>query len=144
MSVGRICTRVVATAAPDETVRVAAARMAEFDVGTLVVVDSLSEKPVGIVTDRDLVVRGLVEGRDPDQVTLRTIMSTPVHSIDEHTPIEEGMSRMAAAGVRRLAVTGPSGSLMGLLSLDDALDLVIEEMTTIGRLLEKQASKIAF
>jgi len=143
MSVGRFCTRVVATAAPDETVRAASERMAEFDVGTLVVVDGQSEKPVGIVTDRDVTIRCLAGGHDPDQTHLKEIMSSPVHSVDEHTPTEEGMSRMAAAGVRRVVVTGPEGVLMGLFSLDDALDLVVEEVTTIGRLLEKQAPKIA-
>lgn len=143
MSVGRICTRVVATASPDESVRSAAARMAEFDVGTLVVVDSSSEKPVGIVTDRDFAIRCLAPGHDPDSTALREVMSHPVHSLDEHTPIEEGISRMSAVGVRRLVVTGPRGVLMGLLSLDDVLDLVVEEVTTIGRLLEKQAPKLA-
>jgi CBS domain-containing protein len=133
----------VATAAPDETVRAASERMAEFDVGTLVVVDGQSEKPVGIVTDRDVTIRCLAGGHDPDQTHLKEIMSSPVHSVDEHTPTEEGMSRMAAAGVRRVVVTGPEGVLMGLFSLDDALDLVVEEVTTIGRLLEKQAPKIA-
>lgn len=143
MSVGRICTRVVATAAPDEMVRAASARMAEFDVGTLVVVDSRSEKPIGIVTDRDVTIRCLAAGHDPDTMPLKDVMSAPVHSVDEHTLIEEGISRMAAAGVRRLVVTGPEGALMGLLSLDDVLDLVVEEVTTIGRLLEKQAPRIA-
>jgi CBS domain-containing protein len=117
--------------------------MAEFDVGTLVVVDGQSEKPVGIVTDRDVTIRCLAAGHDPDQMHLREIMSSPVHSVDENTPTEEGISRMAGAGVRRIVVTGPNGVLMGLFSLDDALDLVVEEVTTIGRLLEKQAPKIA-
>ena len=143
MSVGRFCTRVVATAAPGETVRAASERMAEFDVGTLVVVDGQSEKPMGIVTDRDVTIRCLAAGHDPDQMHLREIMSSPVHSVDENTPTEEGISRMAGAGVRRIVVTGPNGVLMGLFSLDDALDLVVEEVTTIGRLLEKQAPKIA-
>lgn len=143
MSVGRICTRVVATASPDESVRSAAARMAEFDVGTLVVVDAGTEKPVGIVTDRDVVIRCLAPGHDPDSHQVREVMSSPVHAVDEHTPIEEGISRMSAVGVRRLVVTGPRGVLMGLLSLDDVLDLVVEEVTTIGRLLEKQAPKLA-
>lgn len=142
MSVGRICTRVVATATPNESVHTVAARMAEFDVGTLVVVDARTEKPVGLVTDRDLVVRGLAEGKDPATTTVGTLMTTPVHSVDEHTPVEEGMLRMASVGIRRLVVTGPGGQLAGLMSLDDILDTVVGEMTTIGRLLEKQGPRI--
>ena len=144
MSVGRICTRVVATAAPDETVREVARRMSEHDVGTLVVVDGPTQAPLGIVTDRDLVLRCLATNRDPDQTPLREVMTTPVQAVDEHTPIEQAMTRMAHAGVRRLVVTGPGGALAGLLSLDDVLELVVDEVAIIGQLLAKQAPTLAF
>lgn len=144
MSVGRICTRVVATAAPEETVREVARRMNEHDVGTLVVVGGPGEAPLGIVTDRDLVLRCLATNRDPDQTPLRDVMTVPVQAVDEHTPIEQAMTRMAHAGVRRLVVTGPGGALAGLLSLDDVLELVVDEVAIIGQLLAKQAPTLAF
>ena len=110
MSVGRLCSRVVATATPEESARVAARRMAEHDVGTLVVVepDSLS-RAVGIVTDRDLAVRCVAGMRDPESTKVGELMSTPVHAIDEDTPIEEALQQMAGAGTRRLVV--PHGEL---------------------------------
>lgn len=143
MSAGRICTRVVATAAPGESARAAARRMADHDVGSLVVVTGPTEKPVGLLTDRDLALRCLAAGLDPDQTPVEQLMTAPAETVDEHAPIEQAVSRMASAGVRRLVVTGPGETLMGVLSLDDVLDLLVEEVATIGRLLEKQAPRIA-
>lgn len=143
MSVGRVCTRVVATATPDESARVAARRMAEHDVGTLVVVepDGIS-RAVGIVTDRDLVVRCVAGTRDPETTKVGDLMTTPAHCIDEDTPIEEAVRQMAAAGTRRLVVTGAGQRMVGILSLDDVLELIIGETTSIGRLLQKQRPSI--
>jgi len=79
MSAGRICTRIVATTAPTETVRAAARRMADHEVGTLVVV---AEEPephaVGVITDRDITIRGVAEELDLDQTPVSHLMSSPV------------------------------------------------------------------
>lgn len=143
MSVGRLCSRVVATATPEESARVAARRMAEHDVGSLVVIepDGLS-RAVGIVTDRDLVVRCVAGLRDPESAKVGELMSTPVHTVDEDTPIEEAIRQMAGAGTRRLVVTGSGQRLVGILSLDDVLELLIGETTSIGLLLHKQQPHI--
>ena len=143
MNAGRLCTRVVATAAPTETVRAAATRMSENDVGTLVVLGGEHGVPIGLVTDRDLVVRCIAAGLNPDTTPVSKVSSAPLHVVDEQTPIEDALSRIAQAGVRRLVVTGPDQSLVGVLSLDDVLDLLVEEVSAIGRLLQKQAPTIA-
>lgn len=143
MSVGRICSRVVATATPEETVRVAARRMVRNDVGTLVVVEGGGvTRPVGLVTDRDITIRCVAADLDSDQTPVGTIMSTPVQSVGEHTPIEEAMERMANRAIRRLVVTGDQGFLVGLLSLDDVVRLLAEEAGSIGRLLDAQQPRI--
>lgn len=143
MSAGRICSRMVATAWPDEPVRVAARRMAEQEVGTLVVIagDGTGEA-VGMVTDRDIALRCVAAGLDPDRATVTQIMTKPVRAIDEHTPVEEAIARMAEKGTRRLIVTGEGKRLVGILSIDDILGLLIEEAGPIGRLLEKQSPRI--
>ena len=64
MSVGRICTRYVDLADPEETVQAAARRMLERKVGTVVILDP-AKRPVGLLTDRDLVLRVLAQGQDP-------------------------------------------------------------------------------
>ncbi len=143
MSAGKICSRVIATASPDETIRVAARRMAEFDVGTLVILGIDGQKrAVGVVTDRDMAIRCVARKLDPDQTRVSDIMTTPVQSVSEHTPIEEAISQMASGATRRLVVTGDGDRVVGILSLDDILDLLIEETGPIGRLLEKQRPHI--
>jgi CBS domain-containing protein len=136
MSVGRICVRVVHCARPDESVREAARRMARADVGTLVIVDPPSV-PVGIVTDRDL-MRSIASGLDPDRTRLEVVMGKPVLTIDEAASIEEGLSRMASHEVRRLVVTDAQGPLVGVLSMDDVLELLAEELTTVGKLVSRR------
>ena|SRR3990172_556711 len=143
MSAGRICSRVMATAWPTETVRVAAQRMAENDVGTLVVLEpDGASRAVGIVTDRDIAVRCVARSLDPGKTRVSTIMTAQVQSIDQEVPVEDALSRMASAGTRRLVVTGDGHAVLGILSLDDVLDLRTQEAASIGRLLEKQKPHI--
>ena len=143
MTVGGICSRVVASASSQETIRAAAQRMAEHDVGTLVVLDTTDgAKSVGIVTDRDIVTRCVAASLDPDRHRVSSVMTSPVHSVDEQTPVEEAMQTMARVGTRRLVVLGEAGRPVGVLSLDDVLDLLADEAGAIGRLLAKQQSHI--
>ena len=81
MSVGRIGTRVVATASPAESVLEVARRMDENNVGSVVVIDE-NTKPVGIVTDRDLVTRVLARELDPAETPVAVVMSKDVRSVD--------------------------------------------------------------
>ena len=139
MSVGRICVRSVVVAAPDESVAEAAKRMAEHGVGTLVVQRG-SGMVVGMVTDRDVAVRCVAAGLSPEGTQLHEIMSSPALIVTESSPIEDALAAMARAGTRRLVVTGASGKLVGLVALDDVLELLVEEVASIGRLLKGGAS----
>ncbi|HSM62131.1 MAG TPA: CBS domain-containing protein [Longimicrobiales bacterium] len=139
MSTGKICTRDVYTGRPGESVREAAERMADHGVGTLVILGE-DDLPVGIVTDRDIVVRCVAEDLDPQWTTVSEVMSTPPNTVREDTPIEEALQKMASARVRRAIVVDPLGGLVGLLSLDDALDLLAEEAQTIGKLIRAQSA----
>lgn len=139
MSAGRICSRITATAAPGETVRAAARRMAEFEVGTLVVLEgNRGGQAIGMLTDRDIALRCVAEQRDPDTTLVSAIMTTPVHKVSDDTPIEDALARMAGVGARRLVVTAENDRLAGILTLDDVLDLLVREAAAIGRLLGKQ------
>ena len=143
MSVGRICSRLVVTVSSVESVRVAARRMAENGVGTLVVanLDGVIQAS-GIVTDRDIAVRCVAESLDPDRTPVSRVMTAPAGSVDESTPIEEAVRMMASAATRRLIVTGDDHRLIGILSLDDVLDLLVEEIESVGRLLKKQVPHV--
>ena len=137
MSVGRICVRRVVIASHGDSVRQAADRMLAEDVGALVVLDA-ERRPVGIVTDRDLVARCIAGRRDPEQTTVGDVMSKPAARVDEATPIEDALAEMMRAGARRLPVVDDEGRLVGILALDDVLELLVEEGATIGRLLARR------
>jgi len=138
MSVGAICARTVQVAAPHETVRTVAERMARTGVGTVVVLDP-DRRPVGVLTDRDIAVRCVAEKREPDTTAVRDVMSAPVASIHESTPIETALARMTGVRTRRLAIVDDEERLVGILALDDVLELLAEEAATIGKLLGQKA-----
>jgi CBS domain-containing protein len=139
MSAGQICSRTVVTALSEEFVRVAARRMAEHSVGTVIVVNKgKPDEPVGIVTDRDIVIRCVAGSMDPDTTPVSKIMTQPLRAIDENAPLEDVILRMNDATARRLVVTGKKGQMVGVLSLDDVVGVLIDELQPIGRLLERQ------
>jgi signal-transduction protein with cAMP-binding, CBS, and nucleotidyltransferase domain len=138
MTVGRICCREVDVATSDESVQVAARRMHDRKVGTLVVIDD-ARHPIGIVTDRDLAVRIVATGRDAAMTSIGEVMTRTPRSIGEHEPIESALSAMRVTGCRRITVVDRDGSLVGLISLDDVLALLTEEFRQIGSVLEKES-----
>lgn len=137
MSVGRICTREVDTVRFDESALEAARRMRDRQVGSLVVVDE--NRPVGIVTDRDLAVRVLAAGVDAAGCRVSEVMTPSPTTAREEDSIEAALGFMRAGRFRRLPVVGVDGGLVGILALDDVLELVAEELTEIGRLLKREA-----
>jgi CBS domain-containing protein len=137
MSVGRICTRYVDLADADETVQAAARRMFERQVGTLVILDR-ANRPVGILTDRDLVLRVVAQGKDPRQTQVGEVMTRDPKMISEGAPIEQALALMRSGSFRRLPVIGSDETLVGLVSLDDILSLLAEEVAQVGILMEKE------
>ena len=102
---------------PDATMVDAAARMAEADVGILPVGEN--DRLVGVVTDRDLVVRGIAEGANPAETTIREIMTEKVlYCFDDQEP-GEAASDMADQQIRRLPVVDRKKQLIGMVSLAD-------------------------
>ena len=137
MSVGKICTRVVATAHGGENIRVAAERMDAQNVGTLVVITK-DRRPEGILTDRDVTLRCVARGRDPDETPVSEVMTRPLRTVRVNTPIEDALESMRKGGVRRLVVVDQDESLVGLLALNDVVDLLVEEVETIGGILRRE------
>lgn len=115
VTVREVMTVVPTAVSRDVTVAEAARVLAECDVGPLPVVDG--EELVGIVTDRDLVVRVLAEGRDPGTTTVGEIASTVV-SVEPDVEVGEALRLMAEHQVRRLPVA-EAGRLVGILSQSD-------------------------
>lgn len=143
MTAGRLCSRILATASPDESVRKVAKRMADYDVGALVVLkEDRGAKAVGMITDRDIVLRGIAERLDLDDTNVSEIMSKPVYSVRDDTPIEEAVAKMASAGTRRLVVTAEGDRVAGILTLDDVLEGIARETAAIGKVLQLQQPQV--
>jgi CBS domain-containing protein len=140
MSVGRICIREVDLVDPDETVQIAARRMHDRNVGCLVVQGANGE-PLGIVTDRDIALRVVGEGHNPLTTSVAQVMTRAPDSVPEDLPLEMALSRMRAGPYRRLPVVDGEGRLVGLISLDDILDLLAEEFREVGSLLRKESPR---
>jgi CBS domain-containing protein len=141
MSVGRICVRNVDTAELTETVQTVAQRMHDRNVGTLVVVDK-ERRPLGIVTDRDIVVRAVIEHHDPDKVPVWGIMSQLPQTVTEDATTEEALSIMRSGPYRRLPVVDHEGHLAGIVSLDDVLHVLASEFDEIAKLLRKESPEM--
>jgi CBS domain-containing protein len=142
VSVGRICLREVDLAQPGESAIEAACRMRDRRVGTLVVVDGAG-RPVGLVTDRDLALRVVATGADPRVISVREVMTPHPRTVSEGTAIESALAVMRSGVLRRLPVVNDRGELVGILSLDDVLDLLAEEFGLVRGLLAREAPEAA-
>lgn len=145
MSVGQICQRDVDIIGPEETVFTAAERMRQRTVGCLVVVES-GQLPIGIVTDRDLVLRVVAADRDAGATLVGEVMTKCPELAQEDMPVETALGLMRRRSFRRLPVIDKSGSLTGLVTLDDIVMLLAEQFMQIGDILGSetpQASAVA-
>ncbi len=138
MTIGSICSRIVHTAETGETALDAALRMKRENVGTLLVLD-LARRPIGILTDRDLVVRLMTEGRAPQSIKVVDVMTHDPRTVAEDASIRDVLAAMRALGVRRMPVTGKRGELVGVVSIDDVIELLAGELANLGRTLAKAA-----
>ena len=116
------------------TVRDAAKQMRDQHVGALIVTEDGPPlgRVVGIVTDRDIVVKAVVLAAEPDDLLVADIMHTHVLCIECRADIADALQTMASHGVRRLAVTGLAGELIGILSLDDVLDAMARDWALLA------------
>lgn len=141
MSIGGICTRTVATASERETVTEVARRMAELNVGSAVIVDT-ARRPVGIVTDRDIVLRCVATGHDGRSMPVGQVMTREVRTVDESLPIEQALRTMARTETGRLVVTGDDGELVGVMAVDELVEFLAKEAESIGRLLRRESPRL--
>ena len=121
MKVSEAMTREVRLAKPDQSIREAAHLMAELDIGALPVEEN--DRLVGMITDRDIAVRAVAEGRGPD-TQVRDVMSSEIKYCFEDQTIDDVTQNMGDLRVRRLPVVDREKRLVGILSLGD---LAIDE-----------------
>ena len=136
MNIGEICTIQTVTCARDETVQGAALLMRKHHVGDLVVVDGDDGEaiPAGIVTDRDIVVSVVALGLDPASLQVGDIMSDDLLTCRENDDVYQTIEHMRLRGIRRVPVVNDKGALAGIVSADDLLEFLAEEMGELSRI----------
>lgn len=143
MRVGEICNRDVIVTRPETSISETARLMRERHVGSVVLVKDNGSLPipVGIVTDRDLVVEVLAQGVDADRVTAGDLMSTDLVALEEDTDVWGALQRMRAAGVRRAPVVNAEERLVGILAVDDLLEFCVEELGALVKLIQREQTR---
>ncbi|MDB5948794.1 MAG: histidine kinase [Massilia sp.] len=142
MHVGQICTTETIYCERDETVQGAALLMRRNHVGDLVVIDQPNGErvPVGILTDRDIVVSVIALGLDPASLLVGDIMSDDLLTCSEADDVYETIERMRLRAIRRVPVVNAAGGLTGIVSVDDLLEFLAEEMGELARIGPHQQS----
>jgi len=125
MSIGDICTRDVVAASSATNLAEAARLMRDNHVGSLVVVDERNpRKPVGIITDRDIVTKVVAGGVDARTLTIGEVVEgRTLTSVPESEPVITAFRLMRRQGVRRLPVVNAAGELAGIVTFDDLLEV---------------------
>lgn len=141
MSLRPIMTKEITSLPPDATALDAAKFMRDMGVGCVIVVEAKGDKPIGIVTDRDIMSKVIVEEKDPKTVKLKDIMTSPAVTISEDKHIFDVTKLMSVHGVRRFPVVDKDGKLIGVLALDDILILLGREMHDIATALKVELQK---
>ena len=137
-TIADIMTRSIATVQRDETLQAAARRMQEMDVGSLPVLDG--KAVAGIVTDRDIAVRGVAAGMIPQESLVADVMTAELRFCRADDTVEQAMAEMGDLQVRRLPVLDAKNEIVGIVSLGDLAtrhsahtDETLREISTPGR-----------
>ncbi len=140
MPIAEICSRGVVIANPQDSLRTVAELMRVHHVGSVVVTrdDAGLCRPLGIITDRDIVLALVAKNVSPDAVSADDVMSEPLETVNESDEVWQALERMRSRGVRRLPVLGAQGELVGIVAADDLLELVAEELTSLARIIGRE------
>ena len=142
MLVGEYCNRDVVIIGKNESIRNAAKLMRKHHVGDVLVVESGNGErvPVGIVTDRDIVIEVIAKDVDLDDLMVQDIMSFRLVTSNEKDDLMATIKRMRTNGVRRIPIVNKAGGLVGILSVDDILDVITEQLMDVDQIIAKENS----
>lgn len=142
MAIGAICNRDVVYVNREVTVQAACKLMRHYHVGCLVVVDEGDGKrvPVGVVTDRDVIMEVIAMDLDPTVITAGDIMPQKLVTVPENHGVLETIEMMRFKGVRRMPVVGMENQLIGIVTIDDLLEVLAEELKDIVSVVSREQS----
>ncbi len=140
MPVGELCIRQTVVASRGMSVREAAKLMRQYHVGDLVVTDKANGKriPVGIVTDRDIVVEVLALGLDAASLAVEDIMTRDLVTVREQEGVFQTIGKMRTNGIRRVPVVDAEGALAGIVAVDDMVELLADELGELAKLISRE------
>lgn len=137
MNAGEVCKPNVVTIGEFDELSAAARLMRERHVGYLVVVETLpidaKLKPIGVLTDRDIVVGVLARDADIRSLRVGDVMTRNPLVVDEEKSLGYALKEMRGMGVRRIPIVGSAGDLVGVLSLDDVIEVLAKELAGVSR-----------
>lgn len=140
MAINTFATTVPVIIAEDAAIEEAATFMKQENVGCLIVVkkQNADTAPCGLITDRDIVMHLLANKVDSWKVSVKDIMSQNLLTLKEGQGIREAIAAMCEKGVRRAPIVNMQGSVIGLVSLDDILLLLADELAEVAKIIKKQ------
>ena len=140
MTAGEYCNRDVVIIEKTGSIREAIKLMRDNHVGDVVVVEGSESAsiPLGILTDRDIVIEILAKDIDLDAVNIGDVMSNQLVTVNNEAKLLDAIKLMRIKGVRRLPVVNEQSELQGILSVDDLLELVVEQLTDLVSLVSNE------
>jgi CBS domain-containing protein len=143
MTVGEICNRGVIVTKVDTSIPEAVGLMKWYRVGDLVVVEEKQGRrvPTGILTDRDVALAVASDAARLPYLRVSDVMSRDLITSLEDESLREALKKMQSHGVRRLPIVNASGGLEGIVTLDDVIELLSEELTDLAKLVVREQKK---
>ena len=143
LTTGEICARSVTIAFRATPLDEAARLMRDNHVGCLVVVDEVGGKRivVGVLTDRDIVTAVVAPGLDPATLRVEDVMTTDLVTASGEDSLIDLMRIMRRKGVRRIPVVGGEGELIGVVALDDVLDILSQELSLLVEAIDSEGKR---
>jgi CBS domain-containing protein len=145
MPIGELAIRQVVVASRDTPVLEAAKLMRQYHVGDIVVTDENDGKrfPVGIVTDRDIVLEVMAQEVNASKLSVGDIMSADLITVREYEGVLQTIQLMRAKGARRAPVVDKDGALIGVISADDFIELLADELNELAKLISREQKREA-
>jgi signal-transduction protein with cAMP-binding, CBS, and nucleotidyltransferase domain len=133
--------KLVSCVSPRASIVQASRDMKARGIGAVVVISD-DHKPIGLLTDRDVTLRVVAEGKDPEKCTVEEIMTSGVVSLPQDASLEQATELMRDHGVRRIPIVDEKGCVTGLVALDDILLLVGIELGNVASAIFKELSTV--
>jgi predicted transcriptional regulator len=141
MSIQKISSQEVTSISKFTSILEAVKLMKKNNVGTVIVVDQENNNPVGILTDRDIIIKIICDEVNPHDVSVGDVMNDDLLILKTYQDINECLEMMCVKKVRRAPIVDENNKLCGVVSMDDLLMLIADELSSLAKLVCKQATQ---